>query len=485
VAVMPDAHAPTAAVLDRFAGLNRIPRPSRHEQRVLAWLSDWADGLGLQHDADATGNLRVCVPAAGDRRTATPLAIQGHVDMVCEKTPGSTHDFMRDPIRLVREGDWLRADGTTLGADNGIAVAIMMTLAETAGIDRPPLELLFTVDEETGLNGAAGLDPALLTARRLINLDSEEEGVFIVGCAGGRTIHGVLPAASAPAPGLAMLRVTLGGLRGGHSGVDIHLGRANAVHLLAEALSTVADYGIRLVALNGGSARNAIPRDAVAEIAAPPDRVEPIVEIIRKSAAEFRQRFSRTDPDLTLAVEPLAATASAALPTERTRAIFELLRTLPHGVLAMTPESDTLVETSTNLASVALRDGELTVIVSPRSVLVEPLAALSRRLQAIFCDAGAAAAEIECYPPWPPDFDSPLLARCKAIHAALFGVEPRVDLIHAGLECGVIGAKIPGIDMISCGPTIHDPHSPSERVHVPSIGRIGDFTVALLKAIDA
>jgi dipeptidase D len=480
--------AATALILDRFAELSRVPRPSKHEERVLAWLREWADRRGLAHASDRAGNLRVRVPAGAGAEAAPAVVLQAHVDMVCEKTPASTHDFMTDPIRLVREGEWLRADGTTLGADNGIAVAMMMAIAETPDLVRPPLELLFTVDEETGLNGARELDPSLVAGRCLINLDSEEEGVLIVGCAGGRTLHGTLsPGDRMPITnGMSMLRVTVGGLRGGHSGVDIHLGRANAIALLAEALKAV-EGDLHLVALDGGSARNAIPRDAAATIAIPANAAERVIETIRESGEDFKRRFSRTDPGLTLAVEPVERAAlkggQGCLPAEMTRAILDLLPAIPHGVLATAAGNERLVETSNNLASVALTGDALTLIVSPRSVRAADLEQIAVRLESILAGYGARSEQIEAYPPWQPDFDSALLARCRSVHQELFGAEPRVELIHAGLECAHLGARIPGIDMISCGPTIVDPHSPSERVHVPSVGRIREFTAALLRAL--
>jgi dipeptidase D len=494
-AILVDHDAPAArAVLAKFAALSQVPRPSKHEERVMAWLVAWADGLGLAHQADAAGNLVVRVPATAGRATAPTVALQAHVDMVCEKTPESAHDFMTDPIQLVREGDWLRADGTTLGADNGVAVAMMMALAEAKARPRPPLDLLFTVDEETGLTGALRLDPALIAGRRLINLDSEEEGIFTIGCAGGATAFATLPVTrdDAPAEGgqatLTTLQVEVAGLRGGHSGIDIHLGRANAIVVLADALATIGGTW-RLLALEGGKASNAIPRDAWARIVLPATEAPSAVAKMRARLDVLRRHYGLVEPTMRAGVKPAdkgaeASTLRRPLTPESSRAALALARALPHGPQAMATGQKGLVEASCNLASVRLGEAEMKVVTGQRAMSTEKVQELNAKATATFAAHGARATLSEGYPAWRPNAHSPLLERCKATFEWMHGRAPRVQVIHAGLECGVIGARVPGLDMISIGPTMQHPHSPSERVNVPSIGRAWEFLAALLARLD-
>ena len=433
------------AVIERFTELSAISRPSRREERVMAWLRAWADARGFEHAGDATGNLCVRVPARGASGDVPAVVLQGHVDMVCEKTPGSTHDFECDPIRPVRDGEWLRATDTTLGADNGIAVALMMTLAETPGLTHPPLELLFTIDEETGLTGALGLDPALIRGRRLINLDSEEEGVIIVGCAGGATTFGALPVEHNGAEGEA-LRIAVGGLQGGHSGIDIHLGRGNAIKVMARLLRS-AGAAVRLADLRAGRATNAIPRDAEAVVVIDPARRDAAIASMREAFTAVKSELQTGDPGVTWNVEAVPAVASA-LSASSTAAVLDALLGLPHGVQRFDAGQPDLVETSCNLARVELQADRLELAISLRSIRMERLAELRvevrRRLEA----AGAQVRHAEGYPSWAPDFRSPLLARVRAAYEREFGSSPRVEVIHAGLECGVIGSKVAGMEML-------------------------------------
>lgn len=480
-------HPKQAEILKHFNALNTVPRQSKHEERVQAWLKAWAESKGLTTRSDAVGNLIVCVPGRGSKVT-TPVAIQGHTDMVCEKRPDVVHDFSRDPIRSVIKGEWLHAEGTTLGADNGIAVAMAMTLAEDDSLVHPPLELVFTIDEETGLTGANALDPDLLTSRILINLDSEDEGVFTVGCAGGVDTH-LRRKFPCDASMSTQILLTLGmaGFSGGHSGVDIHEQRGNAIHALARVMQKVlAHPGWMLSSLAGGSAHNAIPREATALLVCACD--EATLAAIHEScialSEDIAQEFSQTDPGVRFEwnVEPLGAPLEVLSETD-SRAVNDLLLALPHGVAAMDAHVEGLVETSSNLARVALSKGELEIITSQRSSVPSRLLVITECIEAAGRLADCDISRGDGYPPWPPVWDAPLLAECRAAYEALTGKQPIVEVIHAGLECGVIGAKIPGMQMVSMGPTICNPHSPDERLHLPSVGRTWDLLLGILRRL--
>jgi dipeptidase D len=398
--------------------------------------------------------------------------LQAHLDMVNEKNADVDHDFARDPIRPRREGDWLMATGTTLGADNGIGVAALLALAEADDVAHGPLELLFTVDEETGLTGALQLDGGLLEGRRLINLDSEEEDAICVGCAGGGQSALALPLTfEAPPAGAAALTLALRGLRGGHSGLDIRLQRGNAVKLLARLLHAAAhDVPLRLAGFQGGNKHNAIPREAAAVVLVRGGDGDALRAALERELAAIRLEYAVADPGIELAVEEGALPGQVWGEACSTRALH-LLDALPHGVLAMSQDIPGLVETSTSLATAGVEDGALTLVCSTRSSINPALAAVRRRIRAIGELAGAAVQEKEAYPGWKPDVASPLLAVVKEAHRDVMGREPRLEAVHAGLECGIIGEKAPGMDMVSIGPQIENPHSPDERVKVESVER--------------
>ena len=478
---------PLEPVLEKFAALSLIPRPSRQEARVCDWIAQWAAGRGLETRRDAVGNLIVAVPASAGCEGTPGVIIQSHVDMVCEKTPESAHDFTRDPIRLIRDGEWLRADGTTLGADNGIGVAMAMALAEDSTLERPPLELLFTIDEETGLVGASSLMADFIHGERLINLDSEAEGVFIIGCAGGLSAAITLSLdREAARPGAMACVLKAGGLTGGHSGIDIHLGRANAIKILAQTLEDLArsvDY--RIAAFSGGSAHNAIPRDARATLRIDPVQWPVAREFVTAYERDFRAIYAAgdkaTDPGLSLTIEPLGEAPMGPVFTlaDRDRVLGTLL-SLPHGALQMSAECKGVVETSCNLATASATPSALEILVSMRSLNRDGLDSVSQRVEEPVQRRGGVLSLSERYPPWTPRTDSPLLERGRALYAKLNGREPVVEVIHAGLECGILGDRCPGLDMLSFGPTIRDPHSPAERVNLPSVGRTWAFLRALV-----
>lgn len=474
------------AVWRHFDEILKIPRGSGNEEGMRRYVLGVAARHGLEHRADATGNLVVVKPASAGRQAVPATILQSHLDMVNEKNSDVAHDFEQDPIVPRRDGEFLAASGTTLGSDNGIGVAAMLAVAEDRALAHGPLELLFTIDEERGLTGASGLDPGLLTGTRLLNLDSEEEGVLTVGCAGGADSRLALPLASSPpAAGLAGLAVRLAGLKGGHSGVDIHLQRGNALKLLARAVFAVSlEVPLRLAGFAGGDKTNAIPREARALVvcaAADRDRCRDLLE---RELLAIREEYRPAEPGLMWELVAEEAPKAAWDETSTGRALA-LLNALPHGVLAMSYDIPGLVETSTNLARVTDADGKLAIALSNRSSVASALRAIRQRNRAIAHLAGAEVAEGAGYPGWKPNLDSPLLAVMKRTHEEVLGFAPQVGAIHAGLECGIIGEKKPGLDMISFGPTIQFPHSPDERVKVDTVGRFYRLLTATLEALSA
>jgi len=472
-------------VLERFEQINRIPRCSKNEEAVSQWFEGWAENHGWPCRRDSAGNLLIRVPASPGCERAPVAVLQGHLDMVCEKTPGSAHDFSRDPIRVIRDGEWLRADGTTLGADNGVALALGAAVAEDSELRRPAIELLFTVDEETGLTGAKNLAPGLLEGRLLINLDSEAEGVLTVGCAGGRDVQIQRELQFTPlAEDQRRMQLTVGGLCGGHSGIDIHRPRANANKLLARTLHALMQAGdLQLAAVSGGSRRNAIPRDARAVVACRPDAAKSFRGRTAACAERLRGAFP-SEPSLEISLADLPDSDSAAAMTAADAALtVNLLLALPHGVAQMAPDFTDLVLTSTNLAVVATVDRRLEIATSQRSLADVGLDAMSDQVRATAALAGARSHTDSEYPPWAPNLASPLLARCRAVYRSLYRKDPDVRALHAGLECAIIGRTYPGMDMISIGPTIENAHSPTERLHLPSLDRIAEFLRALLTSL--
>ncbi len=467
------------AVWKHFAAISEIPRCSRHEAAVRAYVVAVADAHGLEHASDSVGNTVVRRPASPGRESSPAVCLQGHLDMVCEQNLGTNHDFERDPIRLVLEGGWLRAEGTTLGADNGIAVAMMLAALESEETFGA-LECLFTVDEESGLTGALQLDPSLVTARRLINLDSEEEGFICIGCAGGRNTEGTVPVVreSAPAGGEA-LQVKVSGLRGGHSGAEIHEGRGNAIVLGARILGRLPE-GARIASLWGGDKHNAIPREFTADVLIPPDKRGAFREEVTELEALFRGELGGVEPDLAVTVAEIDP-PSLVLSGTSARTVSDLLAALPHGVLGMSHDVPGLVETSTNLASIRSRNDSITILTSQRSSRMSMIDRSTGQIASIFALAGGTSVQKDGYPSWTPDPSSALLADARAVYRDLTGKTPEVGAFHAGLECGVIGYKIDGIDMISIGPDMEGVHTPDERINVASAERTYAFLLELIK----
>ncbi len=470
----------TETVLERFREISAIPRPSKKEERIGAWLREFAERRSWESQSDTAGNVVLRVPASAGREHEPIVVLQGHQDMVCEKTPETEHDFDHQGIVPVVDGEWLRAEGTTLGADNGIAIALALAIAEDPEVSHPPLELLFTVDEETGLTGASELDPSLLSGRILINIDSEDEGVLTVGCAGGTDVRiKWKPGREKRPKNTKPWTVRIGGLVGGHSGVQIHEKRANANVLLGRTLARIADEEpVHLVSVSGGSAHNAIPRDATATIWTAAEGIENIALEMRNAiAADYGER----EPAATVDILPETDAKKKALSPKKSMKLINLLVALPHGVAMMSPDIEGLVETSSNLATVRSKKGKIEIGVSARSSNEANMNALVERISAVAHLVGAKAKVGNSYPSWEPDMDSRLLAKCREVYQQHFESEPVVEAIHAGLECGVIGAKFDSMDMISIGPTIRAPHSPDECLYLPSLDRVYVFLSELLK----
>jgi dipeptidase D len=445
-----------------------------------------AERKGLRHRQDATGNLVVEKPAAPGREGAPIVVLQAHLDMVTEKNAGVAHDFERDPIVPRREDGWVKATDTTLGADNGIGVAAMLAVLEADDLVHGPLELLFTVDEETGLTGVGTLDPGAiaLRGRKLLNLDSEEEQAVTVGCAGGALSEMMLPVEKAPVPaGAEVLDLHLSGLKGGHSGMEIHLQRGNANQLLARILHAAGQDGpVHLASFRGGDKHNALAREASARVVLPAGRRAAFTAAVEKEAAAIRAEYRPVEPDLRFEVAEGAANGQVWSESFGHKVLL-LLTALPHGVLAMSQDIPGLVETSMNLAAVAEREGEVHVLVSIRSSVGSALLAQRQRLRAFAELVGARVEENPGYPAWKPDLTSPLLALFRDVHRRVQGTDPELKAVHAGLECGVLGEKFPGMDMISFGPVIQGAHSPDERVEVASVGRFYGLLKEMLEEL--
>lgn len=454
-----------------FDEILAIPRPSTKEEAMRRYVLDLAERKGLRHRQDAKGNVVVEKPGSPGLENAPVVVLQGHLDMVTEKNDGVAHDFDRDPIVPRREDGWVKATGTTLGSDNGIGVAAMLAVMEADDLVHGPLELLFTVDEETGLTGAVALDPQAiaLRGRRLLNLDSEEEQAVTIGCAGGAITRIVLPIDRTAVPqGATVLDLRLSGLRGGHSGMEIHLQRGSSVQLLARALYAAGP--VHLGGFQGGNKQNALAREASARVILPPGRREEFTAAIEKEIEAIREECRPVEPDLKFEISE-GSSSEAVWSEDLGRRLLLLLNVLPHGVIAMSHDLEGLVETSVNLAAVSEGGNGVGVLLSTRSSIGSALRALRRRLRACAELVGAQVEENEGYPAWKPNLESPLLRRFQEVHRRVQGSEPELKALHAGLECGILAEKFPGMDTISFGPVIEGAHSPDERVKVDSVGR--------------
>ncbi|MBL8079519.1 MAG: aminoacyl-histidine dipeptidase [Anaerolineales bacterium] len=475
---------PTDIILSRFEQVSSIPRGTKHEEKIRSWLIAWAEELGFRSSVDAVGNLVMYIPASSGMETSPVLILQGHMDMVWQKTPDCTHDFLRDPIRLIRDGDWIKADRTTLGADNGIAIALMMALVEDETVKHPPLVLVLTVEEEFGLAGADYLDANLLTGKTLINLDSEGEGVFTVGCAGGGSVIMDFPVQLENISAAEKsFRLNVSGLLGGHSGEDIAKHRANANKLLVRALDELQkELPIRLVSFKGGTARNAIPRDAEAVLVCSQEQADLVRKITPAFESVLRAEFAQTESGLILVLTEADA-QQGAMSIMDSRRFIKLLISLPNGVSDFSAEVEGFVETSNNIGIIEMAETGIRVVSNHRSSVRSRMEEIARRVEAVAELANVKHERTKMFPPWQANTDSVVLKKCEEVYKQCFGVVPKVELSHGGLECGIISDRCGGLDTISLGPTIENPHSPDERLYVPSLQKTWKFLVALLRVL--
>lgn len=469
-----------------FGAIARIPRGSKNEAAIARFVMNTAKRLGLGAKQDSYGNVVVKKPASAGRERVRSIALQGHLDMVCEKNADKVHDFTKDPIEIVRKGNVLMANGTTLGADNGIAVATYLAIMEGKSLEHGPLELLFTIDEETGLTGASNLSSDLLESKTLMNLDSEEEGALYVGCSGGKNTVGTwkLDLADAPAQSSA-LQLKVAGLRGGHSGLEIDKGRGNAIKILNRVLLGLREIGVRLSKLDGGNKRNAIPRECEAVVFVPKSKLEEAKAVVGRFNSTIKAELASVEADLAISAAELKGTRKdRVLKPSQQKRLCQTIAALPHGVLKMSADILGLVETSTNVAVVSTTRTSIVLATSQRSSVASELLEACQTVASVFELGGAQVEHSDGYPGWKPNLDSAILKIAKSTYKSLYGKEPEVKAIHAGLECGIIGEKFPGMDMVSFGPTLEGVHSPDEKIYIDTVEKFWNFLLAILKNVN-
>lgn len=465
-----------------FSEICKVPRPSKKEEKIISYLENFAAEQKLEIKKDEVGNILIKKPATPGKENLKTVVLQSHVDMVCEKNNDVEHDFLTDPIETIIDGEWLKAKGTTLGADNGIGVATELAILAANDIEHGPIECLFTIDEETGLTGAFALKEGFMSGDILLNLDSEDEGELFIGCAGGIDSIGEFHYREVPVPtGYFFFRVDVKGLKGGHSGGDIHLGRGNANKILNRFLSqTAKKYDLYICEVNGGNLRNAIPREAYAICAVPHDAKEPVRVDLNIFIADIENEFAVSEPDLKLTLQS-ETPRKMAIDQDTSSRLLKTLYAVPHGVYAMSQDIPGLVETSTNLASIKMIDSKkIKIETSQRSSILSARNDMANTVRAAFELGGARVSFGEGYPGWKPNPHSEILEIAVASYKRLFGVDAKVKAIHAGLECGLFLDKYPGLDMISFGPTLTGVHSPDERMHIPSVEKFWNHLLDVL-----
>jgi dipeptidase D len=470
-------------VWKHFDALAAIPRPSTKEAAARDYVLSIAKKHGLEAVHDKVGNTVIRKPARPGRESAPMTLLQGHLDMVCEKNEGTAHNFDTDPIKLRRDGDWLKAEGTTLGADNGIGVAAALAVMESTDIAHGPLEFVFTIDEETGLTGAAEFPGGMLKSKYFLNLDNEEKGTICIGCSGGLKTTARRKVTLKPATGDTGWRIKVFGLKGGHSGVDIHQGRGNAIRILGGVLQNLLEkHKAEVADITGGSAQNAIPREASAIVAVNAAQEKELRALVAQSEAEYRADLGGFDSDLQITVEKVER-PKQVLDNADAIATVHLIATLHHGVLAMSPDVPGLVQNSTNLAIVTTKGDVVEIVTSQRSAIESSKRSAARMIATACRLAGFEIEQSGGYPGWKPEPTSEIVRKLQSVHEEVFGEPAKLIAMHAGLECGVIGEKYAGMQMASFGPTIVDPHSPNERVEISSVDGFWKYLRAVLEKI--
>lgn len=469
---------------NHFEEICKRPHPSRKEEKVVDYIISFAKKNGLEYKRDEFGNIVIRKNATPGKEKVKSVVLQGHLDMVAEKNADVQHNFEKDPVQPYIDGDWVKAKGTTLGSDNGIGVAAALAVLESSDIEHGPIEALFTLDEETGLNGAQALKPGFLNSKILINLDSEEEGDLYIGCAGGQstTARFLFKPSEIPANTVA-LEIKITGLNGGHSGLDIHKGRGNAIKLMARLLHELNyKFSVRLVSVNGGSKHNAIPRECFSVIRVSKKNCENIFNHIKNFNKIVKSELSAVEPNLNVVVSEIK-NRSKVIDKQTAVNLINALYGIQNGVIKMSADIEGLVETSSNLAVVNTKGKIIEVITSQRSSVESEKSDISNSIAAVFHLAKAEVQQKDSYPGWKPDINSPILHLMKNVYKNLYGKEPHVKAIHAGLECGIIKEKFPDIDMISFGPTIIGAHSPDEKVQISTVEKFWNTLINVLKNI--
>ncbi len=474
------------ALWNNFYSLTQIPRPSGKKEEIGRFLVDFGKSLGLETLQDETGNVLVRKPATPGMENRKAVVLQSHMDMVPQKNSNVDHDFEKDPIDAFVDGEWVRANNTTLGADNGIGVAAAMTVLQSTGIPHPAIEMFITVDEETGMYGAFGLQPGFLKGDILINMDSEDEGELYVGCAGGLDANVTFRYSEVEVPaGDVAFKLSLTGLRGGHSGVDINLQRANANKLIFRFLKTaVAEHEARLCCIEGGNLRNAIPREAFAVVTVPAENEDDLLETVADFEALFTEEFRGVEEGISFKAERTDR-IKGLMPEEVQDDLINAVTACPNGVYRFIPEVPEVVETSNNVAIVQSDGEKIEVKCLIRSSVESRKEELASMIESVFTLAGARVEFSGAYPGWKPNLESPILKEMIKVYETNYGKTPKIMIIHAGLECGILGTHYPEMDMISFGPTIRFPHSPDEKVNIETVQKFWDYLQKTLAEIPA
>lgn len=464
-----------------FSKLNAVPRPSKKEEKVIAFIKEFGESLGLETTVDGVGNVIIKKPATAGMEDRKSIVLQSHLDMVCQKNNDVTFDFETEGIKMEIDGDWVKAKGTTLGADNGLGVATIMSILESSDIPHPDLEALFTIDEETGMTGAIGLQPGQLTGEILLNLDTEEDDEIDIGCAGGIDVT-ITQNYEIEASKGQIVRIEVKGLQGGHSGMDIHKGFGNANIILGRLLyKGLAKENIQLVSIDGGGLRNAIPREGVALISVR-NAQEFIEEVTTGLKKEILEEFATVEPHLQINIEH-STTSEKAVSEADSRKIILVLKSLHNGVYRMSPDVKDLVESSNNVARVELKGGSLKILNLSRSSVDSSKDSVSEQLKSVAELAGMNVEFSGSYPGWKPKPGSEIVQLMEKIYIDKFKEKPQVVACHAGLECGIIGANYPSMEMVSFGPTIRGAHSPEEKANIPSAQKFWSFLKDILANI--
>ena len=471
-------------VWNHFADLNAVPRASKKEERVTKFARQFGEGLGLETHVDDVGNVIIRKPASPGMKDRTPIVLQAHLDMVHQKNTDTEFDFEAQGIEMYVDGDWVRARGTTLGADNGLGVASIMTVLASNDIEHPAIEALFTIDEETGMTGAKALKPGMLTGKILLNLDTEEDDELTIGCAGGVNVTAAGTYSGEPVPaGNLAYEITVRGLKGGHSGMDIHLGRGNANKIMNRILWGAAqELDLRVASIDGGGLRNAIPRESHAIVVVPEANKQKFEEYVAATDATVQVEYATTDPDLRISLTTTELPA-AIVPAELQRLLLAAVYGCPNGVHRMSPDIDDLVQTSNNLAQVQVGDGKFGLTCLTRSSVNTERDDLATAIKAVIELTGAKVEMGGAYPGWKPAPSSAIVTIMSELYEELFGSAANVAACHGGLECGIVGQHYPDLDMISFGPTIRGAHSPDERAQISSFQKFWKLFTETLKRI--